>query len=121
VETSGLTPLPFATGSVVGEPVYVLSSPQQRLHAFTNGMISRYFIHREPGQKPVTRVAITAEYATGSSGSPVFNSQGAVIGMISSTSSLSAETKPGNDHDTHQMVVRNCVPVEAVLKMIEAP
>lgn len=120
VEGEGLRTLQVATGAAAGDPVFVLSSPQQRLHSLTTGIVSRYFVERQPGARPVTRLAITADYATGSSGSPVFNAQGAVIGMVSSTSSLAAEPNQ-EKRDTHQMVVKNCVPVEAILGAAEGP
>ncbi len=121
VEASGLKPIPIETGSAAGDPVYLLSNPQQRLSSFTSGMISRYFVYQELRGKPVTRLAVTADYATGSSGSPLFNSRGAVIGMVSSTSSLYTEKTADAPQGNLQMVVKNCVPAEAVLKMIGPP
>lgn len=62
-----------------------------------------------PGK--ATWMCITAEYAKGSSGGPVLNSKGQVVGMVSSTNSIYyGNPNNNNDPGPFQMVVRNCVP-----------
>ncbi|MBT3890365.1 MAG: hypothetical protein HOF72_07045, partial [Planctomycetaceae bacterium] len=61
---------------------------------------------------------ITADYAKGSSGSPVFNSLGEVIGLVSSTESI-YYTQTNDVQKNLQMVFHNCVQGQAVLSLIK--
>jgi S1-C subfamily serine protease len=57
-------------------------------------------------------MSITADYAKGSSGGPVFNDRGEVVGMVSSTSSLYYQTdspEAPKEKGPLQMVIKNCV------------
>jgi S1-C subfamily serine protease len=80
----------------VGNPVSVISHPGQRFYGMTAGIVSRYFALAMHGTS-VTRMAITADFAHGSSGAPVFNEFGNVVGMVTCTDSIyrSREGEPG--------------------------
>jgi S1-C subfamily serine protease len=73
----------------------------------------------------------TAEFAVGSSGGPLFDDCGNVIGMVASTSSVysgldeasGAETTPdssdgGNGMGNLQMILKMCVPPSDILKLV---
>jgi V8-like Glu-specific endopeptidase len=64
------------------------------------------------------RMAITADYAKGSSGAPVFNRKGQVVGVVSSTSSIYYSVENGKKENL-QMVVKNCIPVESIRELIQ--
>jgi S1-C subfamily serine protease len=68
-------------------------------------------------------MGVTAEYCRGSSGGPVMDDAGNVIGMVSSTNSIYYPSKDPkkNPRGSFQMVIRNCVPVDAILKLITKP
>lgn len=111
-----LVPAPLAAGAPVGSRVSVISHPDNRFFMYTTGVVSRYFQTRAKGGKgDTTMMAITADYARGSSGGPVFNERGEVVGMVSSTFSIYYE---GTKHDNLQMVVKECVPAANILKLI---
>ncbi|NQT52181.1 trypsin-like peptidase domain-containing protein [bacterium] len=113
------TPLPLVAGEPVGAPVTVISHPDSRLYTFSEGMVSRRFVHVRKG-KPVDTLAITADFARGSSGAPVLNGRGAVVGFVGSTRSVYFKVTEGKKENL-QMVFKHCVPSESVLKLIAQP
>lgn len=100
VEATDLTPLPIATGVPVGAAVYCLSHPaldcegtQNGFFTFTQGMVCGKFRVRFGAESdaPLDVLAITADYAKGSSGGPILNEHGAVVGMVCQTRSLCSD------------------------------
>jgi hypothetical protein len=75
-----------------------------------------------PPPKFVETLTIDADYAKGSSGAPVCDLQGNVVGVVSSTSGIyyneTANAPRGGDL---QMVIKQCVPIEKVLELIRKP
>ncbi|HPS02322.1 MAG TPA: serine protease [Candidatus Sumerlaeota bacterium] len=78
-------PLPVAEQAPVGTPVYVISHPTNHFYVMTDGIVSHNFIESEH-QGGAPGMAITADYAGGSSGGPILNADGAVVGMVRATS-----------------------------------
>jgi S1-C subfamily serine protease len=95
------TPLPVATEASPGEKVRVLSHPDKRFYTLSEGII-----------------AITADFAKGSSGAPVFNEYGAVVGSVNNTQSTYYNVNKGVK-DNLQMVFKNCVSMRHLLELIE--
>ena len=89
IDTKGLTPLPVADRpAAVGAWVGVLGHPGDRYFTFTQGAVTRYS-KVKPTEGPAERwMAISADYAYGSSGSPVLDRTGSVVGMAALTESL---------------------------------
>ncbi len=122
VKAKDLSPLPLGPDAEVGAPVTVISNPSGNLFMRTSGAVSRY--SRGAGNENsevVTWMAITADYAKGSSGGPVFNEAGEVVGMVSRTNSIYADSKNAKPKQVEQgqlqMVVKSCVPVDSVRKL----
>ena len=82
----------------------------------TKGDVSRYYLSRTKNMT-APRMAITADYAKGSSGAPVLNSEGEVVGMVSATNSI-YYTKVRGQNQNLQMVIKSCIPVEAIQKLL---
>lgn len=142
VAADGLTPLPVAERPArVGAWVGVLGHPADRYFMFTQGHVSRYTRILYDDGVTERWMAVTADYATGSSGSPVLDRRGAVVGMAALTESLDSpeelapeppkdgqkpkekdteEPKPVAMGSRLQMVVKLTVPAEAVRKVIGA-
>ncbi len=112
----GFSPIGLSTSEPVGTPVVVISHPDNGFYTMTQGIVSRYFTQKKPGA-PVRRLAITADFAKGSSGAPVLNELGRAVGMVASTHSVYYNTEGGQEKNL-QMVVKTCVPSEAILKLV---
>jgi hypothetical protein len=103
VEATGLTPLPVAERPArVGSWVGVLGHPGDRYFTFTQGHVSRYTKQESDDGTHERWMSLTAEYAYGSSGSPVLDRRGAVVGMATMTESIDypddpPEAKPKDD------------------------
>ena len=113
-----LIPMSLGKPANVGSDVWVISHPNRKLYMMTKGMVSRYQMILKSGQKPGRRMSITADYAKGSSGAPVFNRKGQVVGVVSSTSSIYYSVENGKKENL-QMVVKNCIPVESIHELIQ--
>ncbi|MGB0774318.1 MAG: S1 family peptidase, partial [Akkermansiaceae bacterium] len=122
VEGSGFKPLPLGPSAEVGSDLHIIAHPDSRFYTYTSGKVSRYYKKRTPGNKGPGIMAVTAEFARGSSGGPVMDSSGNVVGMVASTQSIYYPPKKKTDKQgPFQMVIRNCVPVSAIKALIETP
>ncbi|MFM8890916.1 MAG: serine protease, partial [Planctomycetia bacterium] len=121
-----------------GSSVTIISHPKGRFFSLTKGVVSRYHRMRygdQPNRSPPdavvaapTWMTVTAEFAIGSSGGPVFDEAGRVVGMVSRTSpgGALAQGKPKEPPPPggEQMIFRECVPVESLRSLfavIRAP
>lgn len=111
-EGKRLSPLPVATSAEVGDSVFVLSHPDSHFYTLTKGIVSRYSLK---GQ--TTWLCVSADYAKGSSGCPVLNEKGQVVGMVANTESI-YYTNDNGKQENLQMVIRNCVPSASILRLI---
>ena len=119
VDATNLTALPVGPDAAVGSNIRILSHPDGRCYVETFGRISRYF--RDQGTPKVpgaVMMAVTADYARGSSGGPVLSDEGAVVGMVSSTQTITYGEK-GNS--PVQMVMKNCVAGASIRALISSP
>ena len=124
VDTSGdkLQPLALGESARVGEDVSVISNPQRRKWMMTHGIVSRYFLNKiSPQAGFVTRMSITADYGVGSSGAPLLDNKGEVIGMVCSTQPVYArgDNQPKDSPGSVQMVYKDSVPVAAIRALVD--
>ena len=120
VKAADLVPLALGSPAEIGSGVRVISHPDRRFFMQTSGEVSRY--HQQPARKnqPATIwMNITADYAKGSSGGPVIDDSGKVVGMVSSTQSIYYESNNGQPKGALQMVVKNCVPAAAIRALLK--
>lgn len=126
VDAEGLRPLPLGPDAPVGSRVSVIGHPDGRFFFHSSGEVSRYW--RAPGRRnreATTWMSITADYAIGSSGGPVMNSRGEVVGVVANTQTISArggeESAENGGRGPVQMVVKNTTPVSLLREMLSAP
>jgi S1-C subfamily serine protease len=129
IGASGLAPLPLRPGARTGERVYCLSHPGGYHFMFTSGMVARLSRLRndaldEHGHtngaltRPILFLNITAEFAPGSSGAPIVDDAGNVVGQVAS---IADAGEPASD-DVHAPIspsvpVRFCTATEELLRL----
>ncbi len=130
IEANGLKPLPLRTGARAGESVYCLSHPGGYFFMFTQGIIARLnrrtgSDHAEHGRdsgvagRPVMLLNITAEFAPGSSGAPVVDASGNVVGQVTSIADAGEPAEDGKDQAAVPSVpVRFCTASEELLRLM---
>ncbi len=112
-------PLSLVTDAATGSEISIISHPSKRFYAMTDGIISRYF-YKYINDNKYPRMEVTADFAKGSSGAPVFNAAGNVVGIITSTQSIYYNKKNGHKENL-QMVVHTCIPASAIQALTKQP
>ncbi len=113
-EGAKFRPLSLGDPAKIGSNVHVISHPDGMFYYYSKGMVSLYDTMKG---KPLTQwMAISADYARGSSGAAVLNDSGEVVGMVASTITINYDREKKTNP---QMVVRLCAPVEAIRRLIE--
>lgn len=118
LDGTNFTALPLDFEAPVGSTVRILSHPDDHFFTLSEGLVSRYVtlpLERAAGE--VTFMAVTADFGAGSSGAPVFNDRGGVIGVVNNTQSLYFDPKKSKDL---QMVFKHCLPSQYIRKLISA-
>jgi len=103
----------------VGSSVAVMSHPDERFYLFTRGSVSRHTVWRERGGAEHF-MTITADFAKGSSGCPVLDEFGAVVGVVNNTESIYYDDDGKKRQTDLQMVVKNATPSWIVRAMMAA-
>lgn len=119
---TGLVALSLAAGAETGEAIRVIGHPDGRFYSLSEGIVSRVFSEDTDEEVADSRtwLTVTADYGAGSSGAPVLNGAGEVVGMVSSTAALLADTEEGKEPAASdvQMVFRDCVSVDTMRRLI---
>ena len=116
IPNTGITPVALGQAAPVGAKVDLISHPNQNFYTLSQGRVARYFMTQRD-KKTVPAMAITADFGRGSSGAPVLNEAGEVVGIAASTESLNY-TEDDGDQKNLQMVFKNCVPVSQLRELI---
>ena len=122
IDATSLTPLPVARSVPVGATIYCLSHPVMNsmgtefgFFAFTQGIVSGRYRTKLMGETPVNVLTITADYAEGSSGGPILNEHGAVVGIVCQTLAI------GDEDGSNQMTWKFARPASSILASLQAP
>lgn len=120
VQLRGAKDLPVVTlaDSVnTGEEIFVISHPDGYFYSLTRGDVSRKFLL---GDDKVQRLQVTADFAQGSSGAGIYNRDGKVVGLVTTTHSIYYYDEK-EDLEDLQMVVKAGVPLDSIRRLIGAP
>jgi S1-C subfamily serine protease len=116
-----LPTLPLASAPApVGSSIVVMSHPDDRFYMLTAGIVARHTLWRDPAGDQ-SFMTITADFAKGSSGCPVLDEHGAVVGIVNNTESIYYADDGHKKQTDLQMVVKNTTPSWIVRRMIAAP
>jgi S1-C subfamily serine protease len=122
IQTGGkaLPALPVRTDLRAGGDILCMSNPDNCAGYLSEGIVARYNRESRPGGNGPVWMQITADFAKGSSGGPILDRSGNVVGIVSSTSSVYYdEPKNGGQPNNLQMVRHNCVPSTAILGLTQ--
>jgi len=130
IEGNGHTPLPLAREEAApGLDVAVLSHPDGKFWLFTTGVVSRISEWSDSHRKPPVKfpvLCITAPFAPGSSGAPVTDRRGNVLGIaVRITPIMQAKgDDPEHKHEGGEytaMVIPTVIPIAWVRAALAAP
>jgi S1-C subfamily serine protease len=104
----------------IGTPVFVMSHPDNRFFLLSTGHVARHTLWRtDAGEEAF--MTITADFAKGSSGCPVLDERGVVIGIVNNTESIYYDDDGKKKQTDLQMVVKNATPSWAVSSLFASP
>jgi Trypsin-like peptidase domain len=117
------SPLPLNDAVRPGDAAYCLSDPLGLNGYFSDGMVNRFY--RKPESKgtedEALRLHVSTDWAPGSSGSPVLDRCGNVIGHVSCIHSMSAgEGKGPPSKGGTQIVLHEASPARGAIKLLAA-
>jgi thiol-disulfide isomerase/thioredoxin len=112
VNTGGRKMSPVALGAPaqVGDPVHAITHPSGYPYYYSTGVVTRNVKISGEGAAGI-RMEISADFARGSSGGPILDNQGNLIGMVASTIPIYyvQETEKA-----FQMVIKCTIPVQTI-------
>lgn len=129
IGATGLKPLPLRAGVRPGEQVFCLSHPGGYYFMFTQGLVSRVnrrtnadTTERANGNSspspPILLLNITAEFAPGSSGAPVVDPCGNVVGQVDSIADAGEDASDDRSQPASPSVpIRFCTATEEILHL----
>lgn len=114
IDTKGKKLKPLALGNELGsgEAINLISHPDNRFYTYTQGHIDRKYI--KPGSTKI-RQSISAEFAKGSSGAPIMDKCGNVVGVVAGTQNIYYDP----DGNIYQSTIKEMIPVSRLKELIK--
>jgi serine protease Do len=131
IDAHNLKPLSFRTNARAGDRVFCLSHPGGYHFMFTEGMVARVNRRRDDAldehgrsngllTRPILFLNITAEFAPGSSGAPIVDEAGNVLGQVASIADAGDIGIPdANNPPSPSVPVRFCTATEEILRLTD--
>lgn len=116
VDTRGnkLPAIPIGLPAETGQHVNLITHPKQMFYTYTQGYVTRNALYNFPGNPIIDLMEISADFAEGSSGGPVMDDCGNLIGMVRATTSIFHDEERRNP----QMVRKTTIPVKFLKKLL---
>lgn len=116
VDTRGnsLGAIPLGAPAEVGQHINIISHPKQMFYTYTQGYVTRNAVYNFPDNPVIEMMEISADFAEGSSGGPVMDDCGNLVGMVRATTTLFHDEQKRNP----QMVRKTTVPVKILRQML---
>ncbi|TRX72113.1 serine protease [Carboxylicivirga sp. M1479] len=113
IDTKGKKLNPLALGNELGcgEAINLISHPDHRFYTYTQGHINRKYI--KPGSSKI-RQSISAEFAKGSSGAPIMDVCGNVVGVVAGTQNIYYD----QEGKIYQNTIKEMIPVSRLKELI---
>ncbi|MGJ1266916.1 S1 family peptidase [Sphingobacterium spiritivorum] len=117
VDTKGdkFSPIPLGLPARTGAKVHAITHPDSRYYFYSQGVVARN-VTLDTQNSDGERMEITADYAKGSSGGPILDSYGNLIGLVSTTQSVYYDQQ---EQKNLQMVVKSTIPVSAIKRLFK--
>lgn len=132
INGAGFTPLALNTDVFPGDTVYCFSNPQGRRGYFSQGIVNRFFklperrLPNEPGAPffAPTRIDVSVDWSTGSSGAPVLDEFGNAIGHVSTMlgegDDGTANARPAREAASVSVVFHEAVSARDVMALVKS-
>ncbi len=121
----GGVPLPLRTNVRTGERVYCLSNPDHHFGFFSEGMVARWYRARESETQVdgallpvVSWLHVTCAFGAGSSGAPIVDACGNVVGIAQSTTAIVNDGEDGGEETP--LVLRTAAPAAALAALMRS-
>lgn len=116
VDTRGnsLSVIPLGAPAEVGQHINIISHPKQMFYTYSQGYVTRNAVYNFPDNPIIDMMEISADFAEGSSGGPVLDDCGNLVGMVRATTTLYHDEQ----NRTPQMVRKTTVPVKVLKRML---
>jgi len=111
-EDGDIEPLALGYDQPAGEELNLISHPDDRFFYYSRGYLNRKYI--KPGTSKV-RQCMSAEFAKGSSGSPIMDQYGNVVGVVAGTQNIHYLPQVAS----YQMTIREIIPVSRIKALIQ--
>ena len=113
----GFKPLPISYNLRTGMNVSIISHPSTIFYTLSNGIVTRRYYSQENKNLGVRFFSTSADFAVSSSGGPVFDDKGNVVGIVANTMTLyDDQDKKSPDP---QMVVKGCLDSQNLQKLLD--
>ncbi len=110
-----LTVTPVGQDLPAGANIHALTHVYGHLFYYSKGVVARNLCTSELNAD-TNRSDITADYCKGSSGGPLFDDCGNLVGIVSTTQSIYYNEQSQTDL---QMVVKTIIPISSVLRLLK--
>ena len=110
-----LTTVPIGKDLPAGATIQALTHAYGHLFYYSKGVVARNLCGSELNPD-TNRSDITADYSKGSSGGPLFDEYGNLVGIVSTTQSVYYTDYPQTDL---QMVVKTIIPISSVMRLFK--